>query len=488
MSLSVRPAVGISMTVTKPNGTIQALLVIAAMVAGFLWSSGHDDQRCVELGLLALLTAFMVTRRDTADYIAGLDPVARLCLGAFFAIGAFSALNAYSPVQALYEWSMLLLLLLASASLAAGLSRAGGSGLLTVLQCAGIAGALYSLRVVLVYAASLSAGHQLDMQELGAGFSNIRFFNHVQTVLLPLIVLLHLQAPKRSVLRWAWFALAAFWWALLFVSEARASILALGAGCVMVLVVRRAHARSFLKAMALTALAGGIVYVLGFILLPMLAGLRPFNAAANVMQRTAIDLTSGRNQLWQLSYELIAAHPWLGVGPQHFAHYGVALSFGAHPHNFVLQIGAEWGVPALMCLLGTIGIGMWGLIRIGTRIARSDLSNQQILAVLLATGTAILVDGLFSGVIVMPQSQMVILLYLGYAGGWARAWSNDTAPRSSKALHWLTACLGIMAVCGLAAAVGPNLAAHALQEPLTPTELAANPKLYYPRLWKAGFF
>lgn len=476
------------MAVMKPNGTIQALLVIAAMAAGFLWSSGHDDQRCVELGLLALLAAFIVTRRDAADTIAGMNPVARLCLGAFFAIGAVSTLNAWSPTHAIYEWSMLLLLLLAAASLAAGLGRAGGSGLLAVLQCAGAAGALYSLRVVLLYAASLSAGHQLDMQELGVGFSNIRFFNHVQTVLLPLVVLIHLQAPKRSVLRWAWFALAAFWWALLFVSEARASILALSAGCVMALVVRRAHARSFLKAMALAALAGGIVYVLGFILLPMLAGLRPFDAASNVLQRTAADPTSRRSLLWLLSFDLIAAHPMLGVGPQHFAHYGASLGWGAHPHNFVLQIGAEWGLPALLCLLGAIGLGMRGLVRSGARIAASDQDGQQILAVLLATGAAILVDGLFSGVVVMPGSQMAIVLYLGWAAGWVRSLSNATAPGSAGTLRWLIAGLALAAAAGLAVAVAPGVVGHALHEPLTPAELAVNPKTHWPRLWVAGYF
>jgi O-antigen ligase len=488
MSLSARPAVGFSITAIKPNGTIQALLVIAAMAAGFLWSSGHDDQRCVELGLLALLVPFIVMRCDAADTIAGMNPAARLCLGAFFAIGAISSLNAWSPAHAVYEWSMLLLLLLAAASLATGLGRAGGSGLMAVLQCAGAVGALYSLRVVLLYAASLSAGHQLDMQALGVGFSNIRFFNHVQTVLLPLIVLLHLQAPKRSVLRWAWFALAAFWWALLFVSEARASILALGAGCAMVLVVRRAHARSFLKAMALTALAGGIVYVLGFILLPMLAGLRPFDAASNVLQRTAADPTSRRSLLWLLSFDLIAAHPLLGAGPQHFAHYGATLSWGAHPHNFVLQIGAEWGLPALLCLLGAIGIGLRGLVRSGDRIAASDQGGQQILAVLLATGAAILVDGLFSGVVVMPESQMAIVLYLGWAAGWVRSLSNTAAPRSSATLRWLIAGLALAAAAGLALAVAPSIVGHALHEPLTPAELAVNPKTHWPRLWVAGYF
>jgi hypothetical protein len=305
---------------------------------------------------------------------------------------------------------------------------------------------------------------------------------------LPLIVLLHLQAPKGSAWRPAWFVLAAFWWAILFVGEARASMLALGAGCAVVLALRRAHARSFLTAMVLSVLAGVIVYVLGFVLLPMLAGLQPFSAVSNAMQRTGADPTSGRTFLWRLALDLIAAHPWLGIGPHHFAHEGARLGFGAHPHNFMFQIAAEWGVPALLCLLGAIGIGLRGLVRSGVRIAPADQRSQQTLAVLLAAGTAILVDGLFSGVLVMPQSQMAIVLYLGCAGGWVKSLDASAAPRATAPLRRLGAGLAAVALCGLAFAVAPSIARHASHAPLTPAEEAVNRGAHWPRLWEAGYF
>jgi O-antigen ligase len=470
------------------RATPVSMLLIGAMAMGFLWSSDHDDQRCVELALLALLVPFMLVRTGMAGQIAWMGRPGRYCLGAFFALGAVSALSALSLRHALYEWSILLVLLLAAALLAAELARTGSSGLQIVLRCVLAVGILYSLRIALVYAATLASGTQTHMHALAIGFSNARFFNHVQTALLPLIVLAYLQAAKGSGWRRAAFGLAACWWAFLFVSEARASILGLGAGCMLALVLRRAQARSFLVAMALTALAGAIVYGLAFVLLPMLAGLQPFSAATNVLQRTADDPTSRRNLLWQLALELIAAHPVLGVGPHHFAHEGARLSWGAHPHNFIMQVGAEWGLPALLCLLGAIGLGMRGLVRSGTRIAPADLPGQQTLAVMLATGAAILVDGLFSGVIVMPQSQMAIALYLGCAAGWARSLDQDAAPRAGAPLLWLTRGLAAAALCGLVFTVAPDIVRHARHAPLTPAEQAVNQWKHWPRLWEAGYF
>jgi O-antigen ligase len=487
MSSPARPVPSLAIPASLRTTPV-ALLVIGAMVVGFLWSSGHDDQRCVELALLALLVPFMLARTGMAGQIAWTSRPGLCCIGAFFALGAVSALNALSLRHALYEWSILLVLLLAAALLAAELARAGDAGLRLVLRGVLAAGILYSLRIALVYAAMLANGVQAHMHTLAIGFSNARFFNHVQTALLPLIVLSYLQAAKGSGWRRASFGLAACWWAFLFVSEARASILGLGAGCMLALVLRRAQARSFLTAMLLTALAGAMVYALAFILLPMLAGLQPFSAAANVMQRTAADPTSRRNLLWQLALELINAHPWLGVGPHHFAHEGATLSWGAHPHDFIMQIGAEWGLPALLCLLTAIGIGMRGLARSGARIAQADLAGQQTLAVMLATGAAILVDSLFSGVIVMPQSQMAIVLYLGCAAGWMRSLDQGAAPRAGAPLRWSTRGLALAALCGLAFAVAPGVARHARHAPLTPAEQAVNHQVHWPRIWEAGYF
>jgi O-antigen ligase len=206
------------------------------------------------------------------------------------------------------------------------------------------------------------------------------------------------------------------------------------------------------------------------------------------MQRTAADPTSGRHALWRLGFDLIAAHPFLGAGPHHFAHHGATVGSGAHPHNFIVQIGAEWGLPALLCLLGAIGLGMRALARSGARIAQADLGGQQTLAVLLAAGAAILVDGVFSGVIVMPQSQMAIVLYLGCAAGWVRSLDQAAAPRAGTPLHWLTRGLALAALCGLAFAVAPSVAGHASHAPLTPAEQAVNHHMYWPRLWAAGYF
>jgi O-antigen ligase len=290
-------------------------------------------------------------------------------------------------------------------------------------------------------------------------------------------------------MRRVWFALAAFWWALLFVSEARATILAFGAAGLGVLVLRRSHARALLQVMALTVLAGVVVYVLGFILLPMLAGLGAIGVPSNVVARTAADPSSGRTLLWKLALQLIAAHPWLGVGPQHFAHEGAKLYIGAHPHDWLLQIGAEWGVPALLCLLGAIALGARALAGSGKRIAEGDVHNQQILAALLMACAAIFVDGLFSGVLVMPQSQLAIALVIGCAGGWLRSLDADMVqPAPSPATRTVTAMLAAIALCGLVWSVAPDFMRHARGEAPTPAEKAINNKGNWPRLWEAGYF
>jgi O-antigen ligase len=466
-----------------------ALLVIAAMTVGFLWSSGHDEQRSVQLILLAILAGSMLLRSDVAQSIADMNPAARLCLAAFFTLGAISALTAFSLRHAIYEWSIFSLLLLAAALLAAELARTGKAGLQTVLYCVGAACLLHSLRVVLMYAAALASGVQIDMHALAVGFSNARFLNHTQTALLPLIVLLCLQAPKAKAMRHVWFALAAFWWALVYVSEARATILALGAGCAVALALRRSHARAFIQTMVLTALAGVLVYVLGFVLLPMLANLQPLGAPSNVLARTAADPSSGRTLLWKLALQLIAAHPWLGVGPHHFAHEGAKLYIGAHPHDWLLQIAVEWGMPALLCLLGALTLGARALVRSGKRLAEADLHNQQILVALLTACAAIFVDGLFSGVLVMPQSQLSIMLVIGCAAGWLGSLDGSRAvATSSPLIRAVAGVLTVSALCGLLWSVAPDFMRHARGDAPTPAEQAINHKGNWPRLWEAGYF
>lgn len=469
-------------------GHVTILATLGAISLNFLLATGHDAQRCIEIALLCISTPILLVR--FAKGVPAILPTSAACaLLAFFSIGLASAAAASSLRHAIYEWSSFLLLAFVAFGIAVELARTGGRGIGGVLQLVGLACGLHALRLLAAYAAALASGYQMNMHALAVGFSNARFLNHTQTALLPLIVLLYLQAPSATAARRAWFALAAFWWALLYVSEARATILGLGAGAVLALALRRSHARAFLKAMALSALAGVIIYVLGFILLPTLIGLQPIGTPSNVLARTAADPSSGRTLLWRLALQLIAAHPWLGVGPHHFAHEGHELYIGAHPHDWLLQIGVEWGVPALLCLLGAVGLGTRGLVRAGARIAERDLYNQQIHVGLLVSCAAIFVDGLFSGVLVMPQSQLAIMLVVGCGCGWLRSLNAGALTAAhAPGMRALGAALAIVALCGLVWSVAPDFVRHARGEPLTAAEQAINDRSYWPRLWEAGYF
>lgn len=476
-------------TATPWGGLACGLAVTAGLLLNFLVAGRHDDQRCIELAVLFLGAAMVVLRgRGPALAVAAGTRVQLPLLG-FFGLGLVSALSAWSPHHALFEWSSMLLLVVLALAVATEITRSGADGLQRLLQCVGAACLLYSVRVLLTYATALAGGYQIGMHQLAVGFSNARFLNHAQTALLPLIVLLCLRERPGTALRRTWFALASFWWALLYVSEARATWLALAAGCAVALLARRRHAYGFLKTMGLAALGGCLLYAVMFILLPRLGGLHAFGSVAKVVARTAADPASGRMLLWHRALDLIAQHPWLGVGPQHFSHNSGDLHIGAHPHDWVLQITSEWGVPALLCLLCLVGLGMRALLKRGARIAPADLGNQQLLVVFTVALSAILVDGLFSGVFVMPQSRLAIALVAGCAIGWVRSVEGPSAMGAVPAIA--RRAIGpviVAAACVLAWAIAPSLAAHATHAPLSPAEQAANPGIHWPRLWEGGYF
>ncbi len=76
-----------------------------------------------------------------------------------------------------------------------------------------------------------------------------------------------------------------------------------------------------------------------------------------------------RLHYWQATIQMIADHPWLGVGPGNFqAEYTryklpQAVEEVAEPHNFMLEIGATAGMPAAAMLLLALGAYAWRLFR-----------------------------------------------------------------------------------------------------------------------------
>jgi O-antigen ligase len=461
---------------------------VSALLLDFTVADGHDRQRGVEL-IVLVACAIATVLRNRGSALASASMPVQLGIAGFFTLGLASAMTAWSLRHALYEWSSMILLAMLTLAVCAEVAKTGADGLQRILQWVGAACVVYSLRVLLMYTAALASGYQIDMHHLAIGFSNARFLNHTQTALLPMLVLLCLTTPAGSALRRLWFVLLAFWWALLYVCEARASLLGLGAACVACLLLGRRHARQFIWMMGLTALAGVAVYILAFVLLPMSVGMEPFGSAANVIQRTAADPASHREVLWMRAWELISAHPWLGVGPLHFAHYGADLQTGAHPHDWLMQIATEWGVPALLCALFVVGRCARALWRSGAYVDPSDLRNQHVFAAFVAAGTAIFVDALFSGVLVMPASRLAIALVIGCAAGWVRYMEAQCAPahRALPPGHGIAVLAAVGAVT-LTCVLAPDLGSRLRGEPLSAAEQRVNLDVHWPRMWEAGYF
>lgn len=472
----------------RKYGASVALLVVIGV--NFFLRGGHDQQRALEVVFLLAFAGVLLAR---PGQLAGALPSGRVAarsLTIFFVLGAISCIFALSSRFAIYEVAILFLLLLAGLAVADEIAGTGADGVVLILQGLGGICLLYAFKVAVVYVSVFVIGVQPDAGDFTPGFSNYRFFNHTQTATLPLLVALSVLAPRGARIRWAWSLLAAMWWALIAVTSARGTLFGLGVGCMVALALRGRHAGAFLKAMALTAVGGALIYALFFFLIPEAAGYQPFGEFAHTVARTVADPGSGRMALWRRAVELIAQHPLLGAGPLHFAHYESGPQFAAHPHDWVLQIGAEWGLPALLCLCVAIGTGARALARSGARIAAGDGRNQAILAALLVAGAAILADGLVSGVLVMPQSQLAIVLYIGCAVGWSRALGAAPASAPLPAAWRVGATVAVAAaILGLAGGVWPEIVDRVSGEPLTAQQAAANHGTqYWPRLWAAGFF
>jgi O-antigen ligase len=462
-----------------------SLMLSAVIGFSYFLQRGHDDQRLVQLAFLAVFgIAVLFSRRVPGVAFPSAHGVLPWFAAAFFLLGAVSAVAAMSPRHAFLEVAVFMMLFLLALRIAGEIAGDSGRYLPLVLKVCACGSLLYAIQIMVIYGTALSLRSQPSVDDFTPGFSNIRFLNHAQTISLPLLVLLCSLTKRGQKAKWGYLALTAFCWTLLFVTSGRGSLVGLLAGTAGALVLRRRHAIAFCKTMLATALAGMTIYIVFFTLVPLAVGLEPFGLLGELAQRTAADPTSLRGRLWMRALDLIRAHPWLGVGPLHYAHSAIDGHLSAHPHDWILQIGAEWGLPALLCLLAAIGLSMRRLIRTASRIAAADHANQDMLAAWIAIGLAILVDGLVSGSIVMPVSQLWIALYIGCASGWTM--SIDSPHQRRPGLRRdIVAVLVLLALGAVASGIGPDLGSRASLGTAAPKE---QKEMNNPRIWLDGYF
>lgn len=463
-------------------------LLCLALLANFMVVAGHDHQRLVEIGTVLFGGAFILLHRG-GTLPGAFRGRAGIALAAFFVLGIVSAALAFAPRLALFEVANFFLLYVLASATAEEIARNGQASFLAAIRALAFACAPYVFLFIVAYVGGLSLGIPLALDDFTTNFSNIRFFNHTQTSTLPLLILLCCLTPKASKLRWLWLAVTTYWWMALFATMGRGTLVGMAAGCLAVALLARKRAWPYLRAVILTAISGVLAYFLFLTVVPALLGVAGMHSFTFAVERTAADPTSARWPLWHLAIALIKEHPWLGVGPMHFAHYTGQLHIAAHPHDWLLQIGAEWGLPALLCLLAAVAVGGRALLRAGARIGRDDAANQAVFSALVLGAVAILVDGLVSGIFVMPQSQLAVALYLGCAIGWQRS-VIPAVPVAAPGGAWRLAgmvCI-VAAMAGVIVGAWPEALAKLRNEELTPAQQALNAGDQWPRLWKAGHF
>jgi putative inorganic carbon (hco3(-)) transporter len=179
----------------------------------------------------------------------------------------------------------------------------------------------------------------------------------------------------------------------------------------------------------------------------------------------------------------IAENPLLGVGPMHFAYY--ANTVAAHPHNALLQLASEWGIPAALLFTAVFAAGGLSFAGYVKRVTTQADDHTALIAVaLLAALTGAAAQSMVDGVLVMPVSQVTLALMCGWAVGVYFSGKATPAPCGTVE-KTLCAGLILLAAGGVIYGVLPEIG-HLEQREAA--YLAAHPGVQLlPRFWAQGW-
>jgi O-antigen ligase len=208
--------------------------------------------------------------------------------------------------------------------------------------------------------------------------------------------------------------------------------------------VAAALAATWTRSMWLGAFCGG-VYLIWYwkpwtlLLLPLLVALvllaNPFSLRERALSAVSphpgqTDSNAHRAELRRIGWEMIKAHPWLGVGPEQvsrdYRNYirpdmpsPRASEYYGHLENDYLQYAAERGVPTALALLWMIGWALSDFVRALGRLP-PNAAERWILHAAVALTIAVLVSGFFSWNL---NNSEVLAMFLAVMGcGYVAVW------------------------------------------------------------------
>lgn len=242
------------------------------------------------------------------------------------------------------------------------------------------------------------------------GFSNIRSFNQYQLWTLGIICLPLLAFELKNNTRRILHIALAGWLVLLFYSASRGVLVAWFLGMFVTTLVYRRLAWPFLRLQLISMITGFFGYVILFKVLPAFLSLE---LVTGTILRDSINDRIG---IWNEALVLVKSFPWFGVGPMHFAWYSTSVG---HPHNSVLQLAAEWGLPATLIILTVAGYGItcWQKQFNANKLSSYSKLDNNLAIILFFTIFTNAAYSLVDGVIVMPISQVLMFTMIGLTIG-----------------------------------------------------------------------
>jgi putative inorganic carbon (HCO3(-)) transporter len=148
------------------------------------------------------------------------------------------------------------------------------------------------------------------------------------------------------------------------------------------------------------------------------------------------DSNAHRAELRRIGWEMIKAHPWLGVGPEQvsreYRNYippdmpsPRASEYYGHLENDYLQYAAERGVPTALALLWMIGWALFDFVRALGRLPPNAV-ERWILHAAVAVTIAVLASGFFSWNL---NNSEVLAMFLAVMGcGYVALWQASSNP------------------------------------------------------------
>ncbi len=439
-----------------------------------------NEKRALQIGLLlavgAVFLAFPAVRRYWLVEVCNLHVSPWWGLGLVLTGGVLSSLRAPATFYAFLEVGHFLLLFVMAGVIAAVVRRSPQQTDRWILGAVALSTMLYAVFFGVGYGMHLTNEEIKIWPSNGTNYANIRFFNHYQTWSLPLLGGILLSIPKDwNVARGGVLGLIALWWALIFASNVRGTIVAMGMAAVGVGLLFRRHVKPWLLVQGAGLLAGIGLYYLLF----------STGGGPPVVEKFSEGETySKRLQLWRTSLEMAWAHPWLGAGPMHFAWPPYRFATAGSPHNAFLQWLAEWGVLSTGIMSGLAVWGGWRWMDQERRAAEAaSAASNGVRVALVGSVLAASAHAMVSGLLVTPISQVFLALVGGWAWGRYRFEREPTTAPSTTA-HALL-CVLLVAAMGV---VGSSLKDLSTVEERRDALLeAVDRNRFSPRYWGQGF-